>query len=60
MTTTTRTIPANARTPFDRMFIFWEVDNTSGTTAVPAWEVQYTIESLERAGYRILTVTRSY
>ena len=36
--------------------IKWEVDGSSGATICRAWEGQYEIDMLVRAGYKILSV----
>jgi len=49
-------IKSYAKTPFCKQVIFWIVDNSSGNTICEAWKVQYKIDCLERAGYKIIKV----
>ena len=44
------------KTPDQLVIITWEVDGSSGTTICPAWQGQYEIECLVRAGYKVLGV----
>ena len=44
------------KTPDQLVIITWEVDGSSGTTICPAWQGQYEIDCLVRAGYRVLSV----
>ena len=43
-------------TPDQLVKITWEVDNSSGETICQAWQAQYAIEGLVRAGYNVLSV----
>jgi hypothetical protein len=45
------------RSPSDLISIRWEVDNASGSTECEAWRGQFEIDSLTRAGYKILSVS---
>lgn len=47
------------RNPLQLIRINWAVDNPtgSGSTECQAWRGQYEIDSLIRAGYRVLNVT---
>lgn len=47
------------RSPFQLIRINWEVDNPtgSGSTECEAWRGQYEMDSLIRAGYRVLNIT---
>jgi len=49
-------IKSYAKTPFCKQIIFWIVDKYSGQTVCEAWKVQYEIDCLERAGYKIIGV----
>ena len=44
------------RTPDQLVKITWEVDDSSGTTICQAWQGQYEIDCLVRAGYKVLDV----
>ena len=44
------------KTPDQLVRITWEVDGSSGETICPAWQGQYEIDCLVRAGYRVLSV----
>jgi len=44
------------KTPHQVIRISWAVDGASGSTECEAWRGQYEIDSLERAGYVILSV----
>ena len=44
------------KTPDQLVIITWEIDSSSGTTICPAWQGQYEIDCLVRAGYRVLSV----
>jgi len=49
-------IKSYAKTPFCKQIIYWIVNGSSGNTICEAWKVQYEIDCLERAGYKILGV----
>ena len=44
------------KTPDQLVIITWEIDSSSGTTICPAWQGQYEIDCLVRAGYSVLSV----
>ena len=44
------------KTPDQLVKISWEVDDSSGTTICQAWQGQYEIDCLVRAGYKVLGV----
>lgn len=44
------------RSPGAVISIRWEVDGASGRTDCPAWQGQYEVECLTRAGYRIIEI----
>lgn len=46
------------QSPKGKVKINWEVDGSSGTTICEAWRGQYEIESLSRAGYWIISVSK--
>lgn len=46
------------KTPFCLVRIYWIVDGSSGLTECEAWEAQYEIECLERAGYTIKSIEK--
>ena len=47
------------RSPRDRICILWEVNGSSGTTYCEAWEGQYELDGMCRAGYTIRSVSLS-
>lgn len=47
-----------AQSPKGKVKINWEVDGSSGETICEAWRGQYEIESLIRAGYWIISVSK--
>jgi hypothetical protein len=44
------------KSPDQNIAIHWAVNGAKGTTVCKAWSGQYTIESLQRAGYTIISV----
>ena len=49
-------VGAIVRRPSDKISIFWQVDNASGTTNCEAWQGQHEIDCLVKAGYEIIKI----
>lgn len=47
------------RSPYERICIHWEIDNSSGTTHCEAWRGQYELDCLMQAGYKIKALALS-
>jgi hypothetical protein len=47
------------RSPHDRVCIRWEVDGSSGTTYCEAWQGQWELDCMTRAGYQVKSIARA-
>lgn len=50
-------LQGSIKNPNQKVQIDWEVDGSSGSTICEAWRGQFEIDNLNRAGYKILSVT---